>query len=131
MDNLILNQRVNSVANPKNLIGKEFKKGQSGNPNGRPRKFATTMKDQGYKLSEINDTFQVLLSLNLEELKGVYENKDSTVLEKVVARSIQESIKKGDMKNIESILTRSFGQPKQQIEQTIHETPKEPSWFGK
>lgn len=102
--------------NPDQSGLKKFVKGKSGNENGRPRKFATTMKDQGYKLSEINDTFQVLLSMNLDELKGIYENKESTVLEKAVARAIQEAIKKGDLKNIDSILTRSFGFPKQQID---------------
>ena len=33
-------------------------KGETANPNGRPKKFTTLMKEQGYKLSEVNDSIQ-------------------------------------------------------------------------
>ena len=49
----------------------KFKPGESGNPNGRPRKFVSELRSQGYKLSEINDTLMVLLSMDIEELKAV------------------------------------------------------------
>ena len=102
----------------------QFKPGESGNPNGRPRKYISQLKDQGYKLSEINDTLMVLLSMDVEELKAVFENQKSTVLEKAVANAIRKSIEKGSLYNIETIITRAMGKPKEQTEHSGTQTIK-------
>ena len=59
------------MANEQNL--KPFKKGEVANPNGRPRKYVSLLKEQGYKLAEINDTIQAMMSMDLEELKTVWD----------------------------------------------------------
>ncbi len=91
----------------------QFKPGESGNPNGRPRKIVSLLKDQGYKLSEINDTLMALLSMDMNELKEAFENPKATVLEKAVAGAIRKSIEKGSLYNIETIITRAMGKPKE------------------
>ena len=55
-------------------------KGESNNPNGRPRKWTSYLKDRGYKLSEINDCIQVLIEMDAAELKGVLINEQATIL---------------------------------------------------
>lgn len=100
----------------------KFKPGESGNPNGRPRKFVSELRSQGYKLSEINDTLMVLLSMDIEELKAVYDNPKATVLEKAVANAIKKSIEKGSLFNIETIITRAMGKPREQQEITGTQT---------
>jgi len=60
----------------------KFKAGESGNPNGRPRKYVSQLREIGYKLSEINDTIQVMMAMDMEELKSVWDNPKATVLEK-------------------------------------------------
>jgi len=96
----------------------KFKPGESGNPNGRPRKFVSLLKEQGYKLSEINDTLMALLSMDMNELKEAFENPKATVLEKAVAGAIRKSIEKGSLYNIETIITRAMGKPKEQQDHT-------------
>lgn len=94
----------------------KFKPGESGNMNGRPRKYISELRAQGYKLAEINDTLMVLLSMDLDELKAVFDNPKSTVLEKAVSNAIRKSIEKGSLYNIETIITRAMGKPKEQTE---------------
>lgn len=55
----------------------------------------------------------VLLSMDIDELKAVYDNPKSTVLEKAVANAIRKSIEKGSLYNIETIITRAMGKPKE------------------
>jgi hypothetical protein len=101
----------------------QFKKGQSGNPNGRPRKYVSLLKEQGYKRSEINDTIQAMMAMDMVELKEVYDNPRATILEKTIANAMRKSLEKGTLYSLETLLSRVFGQPKQEVEQTIIEKP--------
>lgn len=93
--------------------GKRFKKGESGNPKGRPKKYTTLLVEQGYKLSEVNDTIQNMLAMNIDELKDVFEAEDSTILEKTIANAMRISLKRGSLYSIDTLLTRVYGKPKE------------------
>ena len=92
----------------------QFKKGESGNPNGRPRKYVSLLKEQGYKVSEINDTIQAMMAMDMDEIKTVWENPKATILEKTVANAMRKSLEKGSLYSLETLLTRVFGKPKEQ-----------------
>jgi hypothetical protein len=96
--------------------GRKMQKGQTLNPNGRPRKYVSLLVEQGYKRSEINDTIQAMLSMNMEELKEVFDNKNATILEKTIANAMRKSLEKGTLYSIETLLSRVFGQPKQETQ---------------
>jgi hypothetical protein len=83
------------MANNENLI--PIKPGETRNPNGRPRKYVSELRAQGYKLAEVNDAIQVLMSMTIDELKEVYTNPKATVLEKTIASAIRKSIEKGSL----------------------------------
>lgn len=93
-----------------------FKKGQSGNPNGRPKKYITLLRESGYKLSEINDTIQVMLAMDFSELKKVWDNPNATILEKTIASAMRRGLEKGSLYSIETLLSRVYGKPKEQVE---------------
>ena len=96
-----------------------FQKGESGNPNGRPRKYVTTLAANGYKRSEINDTIQAMMAMTIEELKGVCENTSATILEKTIAGAMRKSLEKGTLYSLETLLSRVYGQPKQEVAASI------------
>jgi len=100
------------MANPKNLEGQGFHTNPERiNRNGRPRKYVTLLKDSGYKLSEINDTIQCMMAMTTEELKEVFLNDESTILEKTIANAMKKSIDKGSLYSMETLLTRVYGRP--------------------
>jgi poly-beta-hydroxyalkanoate depolymerase len=93
-----------------------YKPGQSGNPNGRPRKYVSLLKEQGYKLAEINDTIQAMMSMDLDELKTVWDNPKATILEKTIAAAMRKSLEKGSLYSLETLLTRVYGKPKETVD---------------
>ena len=101
------------MPNEKNLV--PFQKGHDPkrNINGRPKKYVTLLKDSGYKLSEINDTIQTMMAMNIDELKEIYESPSGTILEKTIANAMRKSLTKGSLYSIDTLLTRVYGKPKE------------------
>ena len=95
---------------------RRWSKGESGNPKGRPKKLVPSMKVEGYKLTEINDTIQALVSMNVKDLKSVYENPNATILEKTVAAALRKSLEEGDLDSIETLMNGVYGKPKEKME---------------
>ena len=83
------------------------------NREGRPRKYVSQLKEQGYKLSEVNDAIQALMSMDAEELKAVLDNPKATILELTIAAAMIKSLKNGSLYSVETLLTRVYGKPKE------------------
>ena len=98
----------------RNLI--PFVKGQSGNPLGRPRKWITALREEGYKLSEVNDVIQVMMTMTISELKSIMEDDNATIFEKTIANAMRKSLQKGSLYSIDTLLTRVYGKPKETID---------------
>lgn len=113
---------------PRHKLEPRWKKGESGNPKGRPQKPVLQLKKAGYKLHEINDTIQTLLNLTVEELKEVWDNPNATLLERTIASAIRKGIEKGNLDSVETLLNRVYGKPKDSLDVTtkggvINNTP--------
>jgi hypothetical protein len=107
--------------NPKakeNLVA--IPKGTTLNPHGRPKKFVSTLKAHGYKLSEINDCIKNLLAMTKGQLKEAQSNPQATALELMIIAAIFAAIKRGDLSTMETLISRTFGKPHQSV--TVEES---------
>ncbi len=97
---------------------KPFAKGEDKRRNleGRPRKYVSLLKEQGYKLAEINDSIQVLMSMTDKELASVWDNPNATALEKTVAKALLKSMNGGSLYSMDTLLSRVYGKPKEQVD---------------
>jgi predicted RecB family endonuclease len=104
---------------------KPFVKGKSGNPKGKPRKLASQLGVIGYTPMEVRDTINGMLAMSLDELKKIFENNESTILEKTIANALKRSLEKGSLYSIDTLLSRAQGKPTENIDlkQTIVEQP--------
>ena len=98
---------------------KVMEKGETANPNGRPRKFVSILKDQGYKLSEVNDAIQVLMSMTVEELANVNNDPKATILERTIVAAMIKSLQNGSLYSLDTLLTRVYGKPKETVDANI------------
>jgi hypothetical protein len=101
------------------IVKYQIKKGEVRNPNGRPKKYVTLLKESGYKLSEVNDTIMVLMSMTLVQVEQIIENEESTMLERTIAAAMVTSLKRGSLYSIETLLSRLYGKPRETIDANI------------
>jgi len=87
---------------PENIEPHKFKKGQSGNPNGRPPKLPD-------------------LHILLANVLGK-ENKDGLTAAEEILLALHAKAKKGDTRAAELLLDRGYGKPKQTSETTLKTT---------
>jgi hypothetical protein len=92
------------MPNPQNIEAHKFVKGQSGNPNGRPR-----------VLPELREVLGEILS----EEKTNERGRKFTALE-VVLRALHSKAAKGDVRAIQEILDRYYGKVKSTLDVTTN-----------
>ena len=91
-------------------------KGETQNPNGRPKKLRTILKREGYQLQDIHETIELLLSMDVQQLGEVFKDPKASILEKTIAKALAKSLEKGSLYSIETLLSRRFGKPKETAE---------------
>lgn len=85
----------------KGKIEPRWKKGESGNPNGRPR-----------KLPELDKLLADVLG----------EEKDGVTAGEAILKALRAKASKGDVRAAEVLLDRAYGKPKQSIDNNITTT---------
>jgi hypothetical protein len=108
--------------NPKALENlKNFNKGEDERRymEGRPKKLITLMKDIGYTKTQVEETMLSMLSLSRKELEKIDKGDEYTIMERTIAGALLKGHDKNSLFNLEMLLTRSQGKPKETIDQTI------------
>lgn len=109
--------------NKENILPFSWQKGQSGNPNGRPRKFVCQLKEMGYNKQDINQTIENMMAMTLNELAEIFKDEHATILERTIANAMRKSLEKGTLYSLETLISRVHGIPTQTVNQTITERP--------
>ncbi len=91
------------MPNPENIVPHKFKKGETGNPNGRPRKLPSIDK------------------LLVEVLGDEYDENSQA---KAILKALVTKAKKGDTRAAEILLDRGFGKPKQSLDLNLPQIVK-------
>lgn len=111
------------------IIKYQFKKGQSGNPKGRPpnRVPKQLVKIMGkvqarkfYKLSseEVTEWEAALLAMSANQLKLLAQWDEANAYPKGLAISILSDMKRGNTKTLDKLRERVIGRPTQRMEIT-------------
>jgi hypothetical protein len=98
------------MANEENLI--PYKKGQSGNPNGRP-KGSKNRSTIAKKWLQVIQQAENPLTLESEELSQ----------EDLITLALLKKAANGDVNAYKALMDSGYGSPVQQVEQTILEQP--------
>ena len=100
------------MPNPENIQEHEFKKGQSGNPNGRPKGSKNRSTIAKYWLS-IEQDLKNPLSGDTETMSQ----------EDLMTLALIKKAREGDVNAYKALMDSGYGAPVQQVEQTIIEQP--------
>jgi hypothetical protein len=97
------------------IVKYQFKKGfdPKRNTSGAPRKLISKISELGYNNREIADTLMNIAALTKTEIQSITENEECTLLERMVAKALLRDYEKGSLWNLETIISRAIGKPKE------------------
>lgn len=104
------------MAFSKKTGGRDFKPGQSGNPNGRP-KLPEDVKSL-FELNKIEFARRCnhFLNLSYSQLEEIKNDPNSLVFDLMIASILLKSIQEGDDKRLSFFLDRLIGKPSHNLE---------------
>lgn len=102
-----------------------FRKGQSGNPKGRPRVPEDVRQVTLLHRTEFVRLANELMKLDKSELKQRLETKGTPMIELMVGKIIWECVTKGDQQRLEFLLNRLIGRVPMKFNEEDEKNPLE------
>lgn len=99
--------------------GKNFKPGQSGNPKGCPKIPEEIKEARKLNKLKVEELLNKFLTWPIDELIKFASNKESPVLELLIARILLEGIKRGDQTRLEFLFQRLVGKVKEEHDHNL------------
>lgn len=90
---------------------KSYKPGESGNPNGRPRKIYTILKNKGYSKDDVRTVFQELSFYTPAELKKAIKDPKTPAIMLIAAKAMEAASGKGEYSKVREIIEQAIGKP--------------------
>lgn len=107
--------------NQQNLDPHKWQPGQTGNPNGRPRKIYTILKETGYGGDDVKTAFQEMAFYSMPELKRLYDDESKPAIIRIVANQLYKALTLGDWSKIKEIIEHTIGKPVQPMAHKIQD----------
>lgn len=104
------------MARGKKTGGRNFKKGQSGNPKGAPKIPEDVKEMRKLKGADYDHLANKFMDLKRAALAAIMKDPNSTALEMWLASIFHKGIVEGDIKRLEAILCRTIGKVPQPLQ---------------
>jgi len=102
---------------------KSWKKGQSGNPNGRPKLPGDLWRARGLNQLEFERTVNQFLFQDREYLNRILNDPKTTAFELLIGQMITMAIKQGDFQRLNFLMDRILGKAKETIDHNVKSVP--------
>src|SRR5687768_11480074 len=97
------------MAKGKKTGGRDLKKGETANPNGRPRLPEDIKEARALNKIELERILNKYLYLSRAELNAELAKPNTPAIELTVGKILSEALKRGDERRLDFILTRVVG----------------------
>lgn len=92
-----------------------FKKGQTGNPNGRPTVPKEIREFKKLTAQQVEEIVSTLLYATETDIKDLLANPEASQLKRIVASILMATFESGNMTQFDQLLNRVIGKPKETI----------------
>jgi len=104
-----------------------WKKGETGNPNGRPKSMETIiteyfLDEKNMKLTktQVQDIIKNILSKNRNDLTDLANNEDLPFWIALIAKKAKRDFEKGSIHILDVLFDRVYGKPKEEVDTNIN-----------
>jgi hypothetical protein len=106
------------MSDKKKVVGKPFKKGQSGNPGGLTPLAKELRSARRLTKEKFIDLVSLMNGASHEEMQRILGNPETTALTMMVIKVYMQIIETGNMKDFDVLLNRLIGKVKDETEHT-------------